>query len=164
MKTTVIKLFFVVALFLSLNNIQALTTAPQLNQKELIKQLFGKWQAPSGKDSLELWDWQPYGKSYKCEIQQVIKGQNKPWQINTSYFDSKTSKFFGAAVSPNGWAWGWNGAFVTEKKLVIDVYNLKEPSVITTKIEFVFNTNDSFTGTYTPTSGKVSILNFSRIK
>lgn len=164
MKTSVLHFILVAVLIFAAIYSKGQTASSQLNQRDLIRQFEGKWQAPAGKDSFEVWNWSPYGKSYHCSIHVKVGGKETPLYINTCSFNEEMNKFIGAAVFYGGWAMGWNGAFTSPKKLSLEIYTLAAPAKVTGKVEFTFNTPDSFTFSNTNTNGTVSILNFSRIK
>jgi hypothetical protein len=159
-------IFFLVAIFLSTAvTLHGQTTTAPLDQRKLISQFEGKWQAQDGKDTLQVWDWHSYGKSNECLITLNVGGNESPIYKNMSNFDSRTKKFIGANFFYGGWSNGWTGSFVSEKKLVIDHYRLSEPNTLTYKVEFVFETPDSFTAVFNNLSRNTfTTLNFSRIK
>jgi hypothetical protein len=88
-----------------------------LNQVELMGQLKGVWQSNFGKDTVEIWDCQPYGKSSMANVHQIIKGQKVPLYMNNASFDSKDGTFKGFTLWYNGNYGTWIGLFNNEKTL-----------------------------------------------
>lgn len=166
MKTTISKFLFVVFLSVIVIGIQAQNVKTNLNQKELVKQFEGKWQAPSGKDSVEVWEWQPYGNAYSFDITVIANKKESSNYKNFWYYDNNLGKFYGAQIFHHGWwAGGWNGLFTEQNKLVIDYYPLSDPAKILSKIEFVIDSKDKFTMTSKiMATGKVSVWKFTRVK
>jgi hypothetical protein len=145
--------------------IQAQNAKSGLDQKELIKQFEGKWQATSGKDSVEVWNWQPYGNTYECEVTLIVNKKETPIYKNHCYFDN-SGKFFGAAILHSGWwAGGWNGLFAEKNKFIIDIYSLADPVKPIGKGEFIFESNDKFTFTNKNiVNGTISVLKFAKVR
>jgi hypothetical protein len=92
-------------------------TVKGLNQVELMGQLKGVWQANVGKDTVEIWDCQPYGKSFTADVHQTIKGQKVPVYVNNTSFDSNDGTFKGFTIWSNGNYGTWIGLFTNEKML-----------------------------------------------
>ena len=165
MKTPALNFILVAVFIFTAITSHGQTIVPQLDQRKLISQFEGKWQAQDGKDTLQVWDWHSYGKSNECFITLNVGGKESPLYKIMSNFDSRTKKFIGANFYFSGWSMGWNGIFITDKKLVIEAYRLSEPTIVTYKIEFVFDTPDSFTAVFNNLSRNTfTTLNFSRIK
>ncbi|HSO86323.1 MAG TPA: hypothetical protein VLQ91_07225 [Draconibacterium sp.] len=166
MKTSVSKFLFVVFLSFMVIGIQAQNAKSALDQKELIKQFEGKWQAPSGKDSVEIWNWQPYGNAYECVVTLIVNKKEIPNYKNLSFFDNNSGKFYGAAIFNSGWwSGGWNGSFAEKNKFIIDIYSLPDPVKPVGKGEFVFEAKDRFTFTNKNiVTGTVSVLKFAKVR
>jgi len=117
------------------NGIQAQTTQTKLDQVELMKQIIGKWQADVGKDTIEVWECQQYGKAFIVNVYQGIKGHKTPMYINNIGFDSKENKFKGYVLWSDGYYSTWIGSFNTEKKYVVDMVHNFNPETAYAKFE-----------------------------
>ena len=115
--------------------IQAQTTQTKLDQVELMKQIIGKWQADVGKDTIEVWECQQYGKAIIVNVYQVVKGHKTPIYINNIGFDSKENKFKGYALWPDGNYSTWIGSFSTEKMYLVDMVHNFNPETVYAKFE-----------------------------
>jgi hypothetical protein len=140
-------LFVAVLSFLVITTgvLKAQTMQPQLNQVELMKQFLGSWQADYGKDTLEVWDCQQYGKAFLINVNQVIKGQKSPQYINNISFNSKEGKFYGFSLFTSGSRNTWIGSYVTEKKFNGDLITNFNPALLWGKIEIIFESSSAFT-------------------
>ena len=67
--------------------IQAQTTQPSINQVGLLKQFIGKWQATTGKDTVEIWEGKSYGEALIITITREVKGVKSPVYVNNIGFD-----------------------------------------------------------------------------
>jgi hypothetical protein len=165
MKTLCLTVMAFVLLLLYTNGIQAQTTQTKLNQVELMKQLIGTWQANVGKDTIEVWDCQQYGKAFIINVHQVIKGQKTPLYINNLGFDSKEDKFKGYALWSGGAYSTWIGLYKTEKKFLVDMVQDFNPETTDTKFESVMENPKEWTWTQFNTDGvKTSELKFIKVK
>lgn len=156
-----------VAVFLLIfsNGIQAQTVTNNLDQLKLMQQYLGTWQANAGKDTVEVWDFQQYGKAFIINVSQVIKGQNTPLYINNIAYDSKEGKFKGFALMNNGSYGTWTGLFTSEKKFegndVVDF----NPATAYVKLENIFKNPKEWTFTNFNTDGvKTLEMKFVKIK
>jgi hypothetical protein len=61
MKKIYLTITFAALILISSNWVKAQTASTKLNQLELMKQLSGKWQCNLGKDTIYIYDTQPYG-------------------------------------------------------------------------------------------------------
>ena len=166
MKTTFSKFLFVLFLSLIVIGIQAQNVKTNLDQKELIKQFEGKWQASIGKDSVEVWEWQLYGNAYVFDVTIIANKKESAVYKNFWYYDNNLGKFYGAQIFHHGWWAGvWNGLFTEQNKFVIDYYPISDPANIRSKIECVIDSKDKFTMTNKfMASGTVYVSKFTRIK
>lgn len=145
--------------------ILAQTVQTQLNQLELMKQSVGTWQAPAGKDTVEVWDYQQYGKTCVINVYHVIKGQKTPLYINNMGFDSKGDKFKGYVLYSDGNYLTWIGVFKSENKFLVDIVDNFIPEKIWAKIEIVHVSSKEMNWTQFNAEGvKVSELKFVKIK
>jgi hypothetical protein len=128
-------LIFVFLLFIS-NEIQGQTK--QLNQLELWKQHTGTWQANAGKDTVEIWEFQQYGKALINNVSRVIKGQKTPYYVNNLGFDSKADKMKGYALRADGTYTTWIGFYISENKFLVDIVDNFNPEKVTYKYEMIY--------------------------
>jgi hypothetical protein len=98
------------------NGIQAQTVTNNLDQLKLMQQYLGTWQANTGKDTVEVWEFQQYGKAFTINVSQIVNGKKTPMEINNLGFDSKEGKFKGYALWYNGGYTTWIGLFSSDKK------------------------------------------------
>jgi hypothetical protein len=135
-----------VFLLLSISDgIQGQNTKSNLDQPKLMLQFLGKWQANVGKDTVEVWDCQVYGKAYTSNVYQVTKGHKNPLYTNNISYDPKEGKFSGFQLTANGGYGTWIGSFTSEKKLEgIMVHNFN-PDPVYGKVEIIFKNPDEFT-------------------
>ncbi len=158
---TMIAVFFLVCSV----GVQAQTTQTPLNQRELMKQFLGTWQANAGKDTVEVWDYQQYGKAYIINVSHIIKGQKTPLYINNVGFDPKADKFKGYVLWPDGTYSTWIGYSVTEKKFLVSLVDSFNPDVVWYKWESVTLNPKEFNWTgYNADGVKGPELKFIKIK
>jgi hypothetical protein len=138
MKRTFLTTTIVLLMLISINRIQAQNTQKQLNQLEMMKQYMGNWRADAGKDTVEVWECQQYGKAFIINVFKVIKGQKVPWYINNTGFDASDSKLKGYVLWPNGNYITWIGLFSSDNKFSGDYMNTFNPATTLAKFEMVF--------------------------
>ncbi len=145
--------------------ILAQTVQTQLNQLELMKKSLGTWQATVSKDTMEVWDYQQYGKTCVINVYQVIKGQKTPFYINNMGFDSKGNKFKGFVLYSDGNYLTWIGLFKDENIFLVDIVDNFIPEKIWTKFEMVHISSKEMNWTQFNAEGvKISELKFVKIK
>lgn len=98
---------------------QAQTTQTKLNQVELMKQFIGKWESNVGKDSVDVRDWQNYGKSFLMIQYKLVKGQKTSQGICNIGFDPEEGNFKGFKIGLDGHYVDWIGLFTSEKNFSI---------------------------------------------
>lgn len=165
MKTFFLIAFIAVFLLFSTNRIQAQTPQPKLNQIELMKQFLGTWQANAGIDTVEVWEFQQFGKAFILNINRVVKGQKTPLNINNIVFNSELGKFKSFQLSAEGTYNTWIGLFTTEKKFNGDMVDNSNTETVWGKIQNVFDNPKEFTFTFSNTDGVIGeILKFVKVK
>jgi hypothetical protein len=113
--------------------LKAQTVPAKPDQQKLMLQFLGTWQANAGKDTLEVWDFQQFGKAMIINVSQVVKTKKIPLYVNNIGFDSSTDKFKGFTLMNNGSYGTWEGSFTSEKKFEgIDIVDFN-PSVVWAK-------------------------------
>lgn len=125
--------------------IQGQTTQPQLDQLKLMQQFNGTWQADYAKDTISVWDSQPYGKSTIITATWIIKGQKTPSSINNISFYSPESKLYGFVLWPNGTKSTWVGSYVSEKKMSGEFRINFNPEKVLSKFEIIHESPTVFT-------------------
>ena len=156
----------VVFLLLTISNgIKGQTVTTNLDQPKLILQFLGKWQANVGKDTVEVWDCQVYGKAYTSNVYQVIKGHKTPiYRDNTSY-GPKEGKFSGFQLYADGGYRTWIGSFASEKKLEGILVQKFNPEPVYGKFEIIFKNLNEFTFFSYNTQGvKIGELKYVKVK
>jgi hypothetical protein len=145
--------------------VQAQTTQTQLNQLELMKQFLGTWQGNAGKDTVEVWDCQQYGKAFIINVSNVIKGQKTPLYVNNVGFDARDGKIKGYALWPNGDYITWIALFNPEKKFSGDLLDSFIPGTAWGKFEMVIVNPKEWTWRYFDSKGvKTSEIQFVKVK
>ena len=137
-----------IAVFLLLtisNGIQGQTVTTNLNQPKLMLQFLGKWQANVGKDTVEVWDCQVYGKAYTSNVYQVTKGHKTPLYTNNISYSPKEGKFSGFQLTADGGYGTWIGSFASEKKFEGIMVKNFNPEPVYGKFEIIFKNLNEFT-------------------
>jgi len=135
-----------VFLLLSISNgIQGQNSTSNLDQPKLMLQFLGKWQANVGKDTVEVWDCQVYGKAYTSNVYQVTKGHKTPFYTNSISYGQKEGKFSGFQLTADGGYGTWIGSFASEKKLEGIMVKNFNPEPVYGKFEIIFKNLNEFT-------------------
>jgi hypothetical protein len=137
MKKICLPLTIAVFLLICINGLQAQTTQPQPNQLESFSTFLGTWQANVGKDTLEVWDCQQYGKAYVINVYQIVKDQKIPLYMNNVGFDSGDGKIKGFVLWADGNYLTWIGQYNPDKKFLVDVVDKFKPESVWLKFEMV---------------------------
>ncbi len=156
---------FILILSIFLNSIQAQSSQHKINQVELMKRDVGMWQANIGKDSLEIWECQQYGKAFVINVYQVINGQKIPLFINNIEFSSTDGKFKGFMLRYDGSYATWIGIYNTENRFSGNFVQNFDPEMINGRFVSMYETPASFTMTQFDKGGeKVYENKFSKVK
>lgn len=165
MKRICLTLTIAVSLLTFSNRSLGQTIPAKIDQPKLMQQYIGIWQANIGKDSLEIWDCQQFGKALIINVYHVIKGKKTPLYINNIGFDPIEGNIKGFVLWPNGEYSTWIGLFTSEKKFTGDLvhdYNLENPFI---KLENVFENPKEWTWTQTRKDGvKILEYKFKKVK
>jgi hypothetical protein len=165
MKKNILIMTMAVSLLVCSIGILAQTMQTQLNQLELMKKSLGTWQANVGNDTVEIWDYQQFGKTCIINVYQVIKGKKTPLYINNMGFDSKGDKYKGYVLYSDGNYLTWIGLFKDENKFLVDIVDNFIPEKIWTKFEMVHISSKEMNWTQFNAEGvKVSELKFVKTK
>jgi hypothetical protein len=133
--------------------IQAQTAKSNLDPVKLQQQLLGKWEANVGKDTVEVWDCQQYGKSFINNVSRNINGKKSPFYIANFCIDSKEGNIKGFNLNASGEYDTWIGSWTTEKKFSVDVVQNFRPETVNFKCELLFETPTKMTFTFFNTDG-----------
>ena len=158
---TVIAIFFLVCS----TGIHAQTAKTQINQLELMKRFIGTWQINVGKDTVEVWDCQPYGEGFIINVYRIIKGEKNPYYINNVGFDSLDGKFKGYVLWPSGDYMTWIASYNAEKKFKVDLVVNFNPGAVWARYEMVYVSPQERTWiNYNLTGDKTSELKLTKVK
>jgi hypothetical protein len=152
-------------LFSFFNGIQGQNLTSNLDQPKLMLQFLGKWQANVGKDTVEIWDCQVYGKTYTSNVYQVTKGNKTPIYTNNISYGPKDGKFSGFQLIADGGYGTWIGSFTSEKKLegiMVQKFNHEQ---VYGKFEIIFKNLNEFTYfIYNSQGAKTAELQYVKVK
>jgi hypothetical protein len=157
----------VIAIFLLVCSIgiHAQTTKTQINQLELMKRFIGTWQTNVGKDTVEVWDCQPYGEGFIINVYHIIKGEKNPYYINNVGFDSLDGKLKGFVLWPSGDYITWIASYNAENKFKVDLVVNFNPGAVWTRYEMVYVSPQERTWiNYNLAGEKTSELKFTKVK
>jgi hypothetical protein len=133
------KLFLTGAVFALMSFAFNVLMAQNVDQLKLMKMYIGTWQANRGKDTVEVWDFKPYGsQAFIVEIYQTVKGKNIPVSFNPVSYDPKTGKFYGFTLLISGYYGTWIGSFTTETKFNGDMVQNFNPQPVYGRLENIF--------------------------
>jgi hypothetical protein len=146
-------LMFVSLLILSTGT-QAQPARSNLDQVKLMQQTLGTWEAPVGKDTVQVRETQQYGKAFITSISLVVKGTKSPIYISNYCYDIKDSKFKGFTLYANGEYSTWIGLYNAENKFNLDVVQNFKPETVLRKVEIVYESPTKMTYTNFNADGK----------
>jgi len=143
-----------------------LLMAQNVDQLKMMEKYIGKWQANRGKDTVEIWDYKPYGShAFIVDIYQIIKGKNTPVSFNPISYDPKTGKFYGFTLLVSGYYGTWIGSFSSETKFDGDMLGNFNPQPVYGRLENIFKNPNEWTCALYSTEGiKYLQLDFVKIK
>ncbi|HEY5122717.1 MAG TPA: hypothetical protein VIK14_03170 [Ignavibacteria bacterium] len=153
-----------VFILVCLTRMQAQTTQTKLNQVELMKQFIGTWQSSVGKDSVDVREWQNYGKAFMMITYQLVKGQKGSQGICNIGFDPEEGNFKGFKIGMDGHYVDWIGSFTTEKTFTINGTKNLKPGPYG-KYTFTFESPDIYTTTnYNKDGVIIWVHKFTKVK
>lgn len=111
-----------VFIFLSFNTIVIKAQSEKISsdQFELMKSTLGTWQTIVGKDTIEKWEHQLYGKGFIVTAFQVAGAKSIPQHVNIFSYDPGSNNFKGFMLWHRGVFATWIGAFTNEKVFHIE--------------------------------------------
>jgi hypothetical protein len=116
----------------------AQTKQEQPNALEKMHQLLGNWQAVAGKDTIELWECQSYGKALIINVSFIIGGKKIPLYVNSAGFDARDGKTKGFALWQNGDYMTWVSVFDAANKFTGELLDSFAPGTVWAKYEMTF--------------------------
>jgi hypothetical protein len=165
MKKICLTITIAVFLLTCLIGLQAQTVPVKLDQQKLMLQYLGTWQATVDKDTVEVWEFQQFGKALTINVSQVIKGKKNPMEINSLGFDSKEGKFKGYALWYDGGYTSWIGLFNSDKKFSGEMMQDFKPETTFIKFESVsVNPKEWDWIEYNATGAKILEHKFMKVK
>ena len=164
-KTFFLTTLVFVSLIIYSTGMQAQTVTSNLDQFKLMQQGLGTWQRDIGKDTVEVQEFQQYGKAFMTNVYYIIKGKKSPLYINNYSLDSKEGNFKGYAIWFNGDYGTWIGQWTTEKKFSADLVQNFKPETVNGKVELLFENPTKMTWTNLNTEGtKTGEFKFNKVK
>jgi hypothetical protein len=143
----------------------AQTAKSNLDPVKLQQQFLGTWQSNVGKDTVEVWEIQQYGKSIIDNVSLVIKGKKSPSYIGNISIDSKEGNVKGFNLNASGDYVTWIGLWTTEKMFSIDGVQNFNPETVWGKMEVLFESPAKFTVTNFNKDGvKTGEIKFNKVK
>jgi hypothetical protein len=147
------------------NGLRAQTNKTEINQLEVMKRFIGTWQANVGKDTIEIWDCQPYGEGFIVTVYRITNGQKTQYYVNNVGFDSLDGKLKGYVLWPSGDYMTWIAEYNAEKKFKVDLVVNFNPAAVWTRYEMVYlSSKERVWINYNLSGEKISELKFVRIK
>ena len=136
------KLYSAAAIILFLlvcqSGIQAQTDKPQISQLERMKRFVGTWQANLGKDTVEVWECQPYGDGFIINTFRITGGKKTAYYVNNVGFDAIDGKLKGYVLWPSGDYMTWIALYDPEKKFRVELVLNFNPEAVWTRYEMVY--------------------------
>ena len=164
MKKLCLTIRIAVFILICSTGMQAQTTRTKLNQVELMKQFIGTWQSNVGKDSVDVREWQNYGKAFMMISYQLVKGQKTSQGICNIGFDSEEGNFKGFKIGLDGHYIDWIGSFTSEKIFSIDGTKNFNPGPYG-KFTFTFESPNIYTTTnYNKDGVVIWVHKFNKVK
>jgi hypothetical protein len=141
-------------------------TAQNIDQLKEIKKFQGAWQANRGRDTVEIWDFIPYGsQDYIVDIYQLSRGKKTPVSFNPISYNAATGKFYGFTLLASGNYGTWVGSFTTETKFDGDMLTNFNPQPVYGRLVNIFKNPNEWTWMgYTPDGIKFLQLDFVKVK
>lgn len=127
------------------SRIQGQASLSYPDQLKLIQKCLGIWNADHGRDTVETWNWQPYGKACIITVTQSTKDKKIPIYTNTLNYKVKDGKFHGFAIWPGGSRTAWIASFVSETRFTGISYTNFDPENSFRRFEIVFESPDTYT-------------------
>jgi len=133
---------------------------------KLMKKFLGAWQTVRGKDTIEVWDFIPYGsQAFIVDIYHVVNGEKTPVSFNPISYDSSTGKFYGFTLLVSGYYGTWIGSFTSDTKfdgVMVENFN---PQPVYGRLENIIINQDEWTWKGYNNEGKKFLqLDFVKVK
>ena len=143
MKKILLFVGILISLLVYTNGIQAQTVTANLDQLKLAQIMVGTWQSDVGKDTVDIWEVQQYGKAFVSTGFRIISGKKSFSFAENWCFSSKENKFKGFVVWPGGGYQTFIFSFTSENKTNGDWILNFNPEAVTGKFEAVYETPTS---------------------
>jgi hypothetical protein len=114
----------------------AQTARPKFNQVELMKQWTGTWQRNVSKDTIEGWEFMPFGKAMSMTNFQVVNGKRANVGMALAGYDDRDDKIKGFWLSPNADFVTWVGVFTSEKLFKAEAQDTFKPELVWWKSDY----------------------------
>jgi len=165
MKKSCLITLILLCLFLNFYRVQAQTNQPNLNQQELMQQFIGTWQANLNKDTVEVWDYQQYGKAIIANVYFVVKGRKIPQVVINLGFNQKENEFKIYTLGQDGGYQTLIGVFLSNNKFVASCVQDYNSNVLFYRNEHTFiNANERTLIRYNKDGAKLSERQFTKVK
>ena len=111
-------------------NTHAQSSENDLDQVKLMEQLEGTWEAEVEQDTILYWDLKPYAKGYTWKFKWVTGDEAFAKATGVSGFNGNYKKINAFVLWEDGTLARDLGQFVSEKKLVMERFNVNHSHVI----------------------------------
>lgn len=145
MRTFCLTTMIAVFLLLCTDGIQAQSVAPKLDQLKLIQAWIGTWQRVIGKDSVQVLEFQQFGKGFKQDLYLLINGKKSIQGLTSYSFSVKEDRFKVFHLMANGNYLTYIVYFTTEKTWVQYQVQDFNPEKILSRGEGVLDTPTNYT-------------------
>jgi hypothetical protein len=165
MKTLISKITVIGFLVCLSGGMQAQNATSTLDQHKLMNQFIGTWNHNAGKDTVEVWEIETYGKAFEIKVYNLVKDKKVHIHKDLYSFNKDDGKFNGVQYYFDGTISTWLGAFTSEKKIEVDFVKNFDPSTVYSKYELVLDSKDMFTMTgYNKDGKKTGEYKFTKVK
>ena len=148
MKKLFLQTAIIVSLLLLSTFVQGQTSQMQLDEVKLTQRFIGTWQEDLGKDSVNLWEVQQYGRAFISTGYHVFGGEKSFWfSQNWSYYP-RLGKSKGYNLYSSGAYQTWFSSFTSENKWSGIMVRDFDPEAVVSTGEIVFETPTNIVITY----------------
>jgi hypothetical protein len=146
MKTFCLVALIAVSLLFFPTSMHGQTTTSSLDHLKLANAFFvGTWQASAGKDTIDAWECQQYGKAFIINVFNVINGKRSFLYVMNIAYSSKDNKLRGFILYQSGIYMTWIGSFTSERKCIGDYVRNFNPEAVVGKFEIILETPTDLT-------------------
>jgi len=119
----------------------------QLDQVALLKKFIGTWQNKFDADAFIIYTIKPFGKGLEATYQVATDEKTLLETRQLVGFDPEYKTFTNFNLNENGLVVQFQGKFISENRVSLDVYDWKNPEQVIARTEFEFHDKDMFTVT-----------------